>query len=131
VNKSQVPGHQITQFCTTAPNICGSSTWKLLSSYWNIEFWGEDFSKNCAPLCYVVYKSFLKVKMGEDILQTHTDNQEVQFAIILFNANGRTCYNIITLIFLIGSVQAKQLIIALKFIHNINLYVMTNVTCEF
>ena len=52
----------VTQFCTTAPNICGSSIWKLLSPC--IEFWGDDFSKKFAPLCYVVYKSFVKVRMG-------------------------------------------------------------------
>ena len=122
----------VTQFCTTAPNICGSSIWKLLSPYWHIEFWGEDFSKKCASLCYVVYKNFVKVRMWEDILQTHIGNQGLQFAIMSLDANVRTCYSIfIMFIFLIRTVQAKHLITALKLIQNINLCVMTKVTCEF
>jgi hypothetical protein len=80
----------------------------------------------------VVYKSFVKVRMWEDILQTHTGNQGLKFVIMSYDANVRTCYNIfIMFIFLIMFVQAKNLIIALKLIENINLCVMTKVTCEF
>jgi len=51
---------------------------------------------------------------------------------MLFDVNVRTCYNIfIMVILLIRFVQAKHLIIALKLIQNINLCVMTKVTCEF
>ena len=40
--------------------------------------------------------------MWEDSLQTNTDNQGLQFAIMSFDANVRTCYNIIIMfIFLI------------------------------
>jgi len=70
--------------------------------------------------------------MWEDILQTHIGNQGFQFAIMSFDANVRTYYNIsMMFIFLIRFVQVKHLIIALKLIQNIKLCVMTKMTCEF
>jgi hypothetical protein len=65
-------------------------------------------------------------------MQTHIGNQGLQFAIMSFDTNVRTCSNIfIMFIFLIRFVQAKHLITALKLIQNLNLHVMTKVTCEF
>jgi hypothetical protein len=67
------------------------------------------FWKICAPLCYVVYKSFLKVRREEDILQTDTGNHRLQFKIMLLNANVKACYKIfIILIFLIRFVKAEH-----------------------